>query len=81
MSCCAQALFGILQPVFGDADVQPRAVNPEIFQQRLRQIELHRTARSFQRGWTLVAPELIVPFVLINVATEIILSCPTACAA
>ena len=35
----AQALLGIFQPVFGDANRQPRVVNPEISQQRLG--ELH----------------------------------------
>ena len=35
----AHALFGILQPVFAEADVQAGAVNPEILQQRLGEAE------------------------------------------
>jgi hypothetical protein len=40
----AQALFGILQPVFAHANVQPGLVNPEIFQQWLGESDPDLTA-------------------------------------
>ena len=68
----AQALLGIFQPVFGDANVQPRAVNPEIFQQRLGDLEGDRP-EVVMKPEAIVGPDVTVR----NVAAEIIWSSPT----
>jgi len=44
MMDCLQAQLRIFDPVLGDADVQARLVNPEIFQQRLGQADGRGTA-------------------------------------
>ena len=43
----AQSLFGKFQAVFVHQNRQPRAVNPEIFQQWLREVDADRAGRAF----------------------------------
>ena len=43
-----QALFGVFQPVFGNANVQARGVHPEIFQQRLGKGNANRSSGAFR---------------------------------
>ena len=68
----AQALFGLFQLVFGDADVQPRVVNPEIFQQRLRELRLDLAAGTVRMDTVIRRAS----HSLRNVAAEIVMSMP-----